>query len=359
MSGIPISDENVNYARYMPEMTTGHYESWFLRANHPDEPRAFWIRYTVFCPKGKPENALGEIWAMVFDKTSGNHVAVKNEFLAKECRFSQDSFQVRIPGADLGPGKFTGKAEKNGNSLSWDISYSGDAPPLYLLPKPMYSMGFPKAKSLVPLPMALFSGTIHVNGVPLSLDNWVGSQNHNWGVKHTDHYAWGQVAGFDNDRDAFVELATARLKFGPVWTPFMTVLVLRTGNKAYALNSVVKSIQANGRFFYHGEKEIPESELFPENARDAGDFCLWQVETENKAIRIKGEILAGKKDFLGLTYYNPPGGNKFCLNSKVASARFRVLLKDEGEKEKELVSRSGAAFEILTDDPDHGITMHV
>ena len=29
----------------------GHYESYFLRANHPDRPLAFWIRYTIFAPK--------------------------------------------------------------------------------------------------------------------------------------------------------------------------------------------------------------------------------------------------------------------------------------------------------------------
>jgi hypothetical protein len=44
----------------------------------------------------------------------------------------------------------------------------------------------------------------------------VGSQNHNWGSRHTDHYAWGQVAGFDDDPDAFLELSTARVRVGPL-----------------------------------------------------------------------------------------------------------------------------------------------
>ncbi len=77
------------------------------------------------------------------------------------------------------------------------------------------------------LPFARFNGSIQVNGETIEIINWVGSQNHNWGSKHTDHYAWGQVCGFDNEPDAFLELATARIKIGPLFTPFMMPLVLR------------------------------------------------------------------------------------------------------------------------------------
>ena len=44
----------------------GHYESWFLRANHPHKPQAFWIRYTLFVP-ADDRPALGELWAIWFD----------------------------------------------------------------------------------------------------------------------------------------------------------------------------------------------------------------------------------------------------------------------------------------------------
>ena len=44
----------------------GHYESYFQRANHPSEPRAFWIRYSIFSPKGRPRDAFGERLAIYF-----------------------------------------------------------------------------------------------------------------------------------------------------------------------------------------------------------------------------------------------------------------------------------------------------
>jgi hypothetical protein len=51
----------VNCTHYQPGQMTGHYESYFVRANHPTRPLAFWIRYTLFSPKQHPENALGEL----------------------------------------------------------------------------------------------------------------------------------------------------------------------------------------------------------------------------------------------------------------------------------------------------------
>ena len=54
-------------ARYRPGESRGHYESWFLRANHPTRKVAFWIRYTIFAPQGRPQDAIGELWAIHFD----------------------------------------------------------------------------------------------------------------------------------------------------------------------------------------------------------------------------------------------------------------------------------------------------
>lgn len=57
---------NFNVLRYEGG-TTGHYESYFQRANHPTRKLGFWIRYTLFSPKGRPQDAVGELWANYFD----------------------------------------------------------------------------------------------------------------------------------------------------------------------------------------------------------------------------------------------------------------------------------------------------
>ncbi|MGZ5276148.1 MAG: hypothetical protein ACXWCU_09515, partial [Caldimonas sp.] len=66
-----------NRSRFVAGDPAGHYESWFLRANHAERPLAFWIRYTVFCPKGRPNEAVGELWAIYFDGESGRIAAAK------------------------------------------------------------------------------------------------------------------------------------------------------------------------------------------------------------------------------------------------------------------------------------------
>jgi hypothetical protein len=50
----------LNFAQYRPGGAPGHYESWYLRANHPSRPLAFWIRYTIFSPAGRPADAVGQ-----------------------------------------------------------------------------------------------------------------------------------------------------------------------------------------------------------------------------------------------------------------------------------------------------------
>ena len=43
-----------NNTQYRQDQKEGHYESYFQRANHPSKPLAFWIRYTLFSPRGNP-----------------------------------------------------------------------------------------------------------------------------------------------------------------------------------------------------------------------------------------------------------------------------------------------------------------
>ncbi len=321
--------ESVNYTRYQKGQTKGHYESFFQRANHPSEPKAFWIRYTIFSPDRHPEKAIGELWAIYFDGISHKHIKVKKEVPFEKCIFENKRFFVKISDAFLENGKLSGNISSENNSIEWNLNYSGNAAPLLVLPENLYQGSFPKAKLLVGLPLASYSGNLMVNGNNISIQNWIGSQNHNWGIKHTDHYAWGQVAGFDNAPQSFFEVSTARLKFGPLWTPFMTLMTLRHNGHQFRLNTIVQSLKAKGKF----------------------DYCNWRFHSKNNYAEIEGTIFADKNDFVGLTYYNPPGGIKNCLNTKIASAKIKIRYKNAAGKciEDILETNNRAAFEILED----------
>jgi len=180
--------QQVNDTRYYNQ-ATGHYESFFLRANHPTRPQAFWIRYTIFSPNNRPQDALGELWAIYFNGETNHHIAVKQEVPFKQCTFSSTAFFVEIDRAQLKPGELHGVASAKDRSLAWDLTFDGNAKPLLLLPFKLYETKLPAAKSLVSAPMATFNGSLTVNGETVEVVDWVGSQNHNWGSKHTDLYA--------------------------------------------------------------------------------------------------------------------------------------------------------------------------
>lgn len=332
---LSLTRQQVNWTRYQPGQKAGHYESFFLRANHPSRSLAFWIRYTLFSPQDRPEDALGELWAVYFDGETSHNVAVKQEVPFSQCAFSPSAFSVRVADALLEPGWLQGTVTSGRHSISLDLHFAGDAEPLFLLPLRFYKTGFPKAKSLVGLPMAVYNGLLHVDGQEIAIADWLGSQNHNWGSKHTDLYAWGQVAGFDTHPDSFLEVATARVKIGPFWTPYMTPLVLRHEGEEIALNALLQTIRAKGTFRYFA----------------------WNFRSETDDVCVEGTITASREAFVGLNYYNPPGGNKHCLNSKIASCQLKLTRKQAGKASttEVLSAKHRAAFEILTDDRDHGI----
>ena len=325
----PVPD-CVNCTRYRPGQSRGHYESFFQRANHPSRPLAFWIRYTIFSPHRRPQDALGELWAVYFDGETEQHVALKRVVPFSACRFATSDFFVRVADAQLQAGKLQGSIGSAGHMLSWDLDYAGEEEPLFLLAPRFYRTRFPSAKSVVGLPLAVFNGWLRLDGKLIEIADWVGSQNHNWGSRHTDRYAWGQVAGFDEHPSSFLEVASARLKLGPLWTPTLTLLVLRHQGNEIRLNSLSQSLRASGSF----------------------SNSLWTFRSVTDELGVEGTLSAARADFVSLTYSNPPGGVKRCLNSKIASCALKLTRKRAGRPvaSETLFTAHRAAFEILTDD---------
>ena len=324
-------NSNWNGSRYHRENNTGFYESYFQRANHPSRPLAFWIRYTVFSPRGHSDEARGELWAIYFDGEAGKNTVVKQSVPISECNFSPTGLDVYIGDATLTADTLEGHAASAEHSINWSLHYAGDEPPLLLLPESWYGRSLPKAKALVGTPNAVFHGTLTLDGGQIAIDGWRGSQNHNWGQRHTDHYAWGQVAGFDNAPDAFLECSTVQIKVGPLWTPRLTFLVLRAEGEEIAINSALHAMRAAGSF----------------------DFFTWRFDTWNSQARVHGRIHAPASAFVGLKYDNPPGGNKTCLNTKLAAAE--ITVERRGSPSLTLTTLHRAAFETLTDRADHSV----
>jgi hypothetical protein len=248
--------------------------------------------------------------------------------------FSPSAFDVRVGDATLGPDALRGRV----GEIAWDLRYHGGEPPLYLLPRWMYRASFPKAKSLVGLPLARYEGTVRVGAREVVIDGWQGSQNHNWGSEHTDRYAFGQVAGFDGAPDTFLEVITAQNRVGPLRTPPLTLLVLRRGGKELAFIGLRQARRASGQF----------------TGTDTGGGLSWEFQTGSATTRVEGRMEAPRSSFVSLAYANPLGGTKYCLNTKIAQCSLTIVDAASGARD-ELRSEHGALFEILGDDEPRDI----
>ena len=319
-----------NGARFRADRPGGHYESWFQRANHPTRPLAFWIRYTIFKP-ADARPAMGELWAIWFDGEREVIAASNEEVPLAECRFATRGLDVTIGSSRLGDAGLDGCAKNARHEIGWSLRYAGTQPPLLVLPRDLYARGLPRAKLLVGSPNADFDGWLTVDGERIDVAGWRGSQNHNWGSRHTDSYAWGQVAGFDDAPDVFLECSTAQIRLGPLWTPRMSLVVLREAGEEIALHSLGQALRARGRC----------------------DGFDWNLESRAPGVAVKLRIHAPASAFVGLTYGNPPGGSKTCLNTKLAACE--LTLERAGRPARTWKTAHRAAFEILTDRPDHGI----
>lgn len=326
-----MSLEECNRLRFDQNARLGHYESYFLRANHPTRPLAFWIRYTLFSPRNEADRAEGELWAIWFD---GERGSIKRAYRAVPfalCRASTAPWSFDIAGSKLDDHTANGTAE----SIGWKLEYQGGEQPLLLFPKAFYSRPLPKAKVLVGRPNCSFSGTVTVEGESHPIESWVGSQNHNYGSQHTDLYAWGQVCGFDNEPQSFLEVATAQLRLGPhsgpswarVWTPPLSPLVLRYQGQEWRMNTPLHLWRARGRFANHE----------------------WTFYCRDSALSVRGRFFADREAFTALDYRNPPTPNasKVCMNSKIASAEIEVKLANGTVFH--LTTKHRAAFEMLGD----------
>jgi len=270
-----------------------------------------------------------------FDGEHDRTVAARQDVPIGSCRFAGSGLDVHVGEAMLTDARVAGRVRGAGADLSWDLGWSGGGAPLLLLPRALYDRGFPKAKAPVAAPGARFDGRLVVGGNPVVVDGWIGSQNHNWGSRHTDSYAWGQVAGFDDAPDVFLECSTAQVKIGPLWTPRLSLVVLRIAGEEIRWNTLAQSLRADGRW----------------------EFFDWSIRSATARARVTIHLHAPREAFVALPYRNPPGGIKTCLNSKLASCQLR--LEQDGSEPRTWTTSHRAAFEILTDRGDHGVPMAV
>ncbi len=328
--------ESVRRFKAVLDARAGFFTSYVLRAHHPEAPYALWLRYSITQPPGQEEGVMGECWGVFFDGRQEAHTVVRKIVPREEVFFAPDQLDVRLGSAVLNTDTARGEADLNPDHMTWQIDFTGNEPPVFLLPPRWYEKAFPRSKSLVLLPLARFEGSLEVNGKKHVIDGWKGSINHHWGRKYTGEYAWGQVAGFDTHPDSFLEAATSCLRWGPLKSPNVTPVVFRHRGEEFAFNTFFHLCDSRGSF----------------------SESVWVFRAEMRGVRIEGTISGHKGGFVGLPYRNPSGGLKYCLNTQLAACEVRFEDSRGNRSVREtLFARHRAAFEIVTNRTDLSIAV--
>lgn len=318
-------------AARFPHVATGagHYESFYLKAGHPSEPLAVWVRYTVHKRPG--QEAVGSLWFTLFDRRSDGPRAVKATLPDP---VAAPGSYVRIGDSGIGPGTAVGRAEGRGHHASWDLVFASATPPLHHLPRSwMYRAPLPRTKVLSPYPDARFSGSVQVDELKVELEGWHGMVGHNWGAEHAERWIWIQGADLDGDRDAWLDVALGRIRIGPLTTPWVANGVLFLDGARHRLG---------------GPQRVRTTEV--REAPDRCEFCL-----QGRELTVQGVVGAERKDFAGWVYADPDGSEHHAVNCSVAD--MTLTLSSPGEPPRTLQAGGHAVYELGMRETDHGIAI--
>jgi hypothetical protein len=301
----------------------GMYESFYLRAVSPNEPVGVWLRYTVHKAPGAPPR--GSLWCTVFDARLGRpfqHKLTTDELSVPAGRW------IAIGDARLDPDA----AEGTCGQARWSLRFDSTEPELRHLPRAwMYRAPLPRTKLTSPAPAASFNGTIEIPGSTIELSDWHGMVGHNWGAEHAERWIWLHGIDFQEDPDAWLDVAIGRVRVGRWTTPWVANGVLSIDGRRHALGGL-------------GAKGLLVAET-PQRCRLAlpgGD-----------GLTIDAHIDTPAETQAGWSYADPGGGLHDVSNCSIASLAMTV--RRPGSPAQTLRTSHGAAYELGMREHDHGV----
>ena len=291
----------------------GRYESRFLSAIDPAEPRGLWIRHTSRQRPGAA--ATGALWCTLFEPAP---TAVKSSLPA--------------PPGGFGAARVEGRAQAGGHAAAWALDLAGEAPPLrHLSPAWLYRAPLPRTKLEAPRPDVVVTGTLEMDGRRLEVAGWRGTVGHNWGAEHAERWAWVHT-WLDG---AWLELALARVRVGGRLLPWVA-------NGALALDG--DRIRLGGLARRRG--------LAVRVAPGALDATV-----PGAGARVALAVRAEPAHTVALEYagVGAEPDRREVLHTTAAEVHLRV--ERRGRPALELAAAHGAAYELGSPDSGHGVPL--
>jgi hypothetical protein len=292
----------------------GHYESYYLRAVNPTGTRGVWVRYTVSVAPGGTPN--GQLWFTSFDRSAAAPRAIRVD--AELTTTGQDPW-ILVGGSTFGPSGIDGRVD----SASWSLRWRDGEPPLEHLPRDwMYRARLPRTKLLSLSPSASFDGSVSVDAESTAVDGWRGMVGHNWGEQHAEEWIWLHGLGFEGaEADAWLDVAVARVRIGPVVTPWIANGAVSLGGERIRLGGLGRRVAVDA----------------------ASDRCALRIPGATATVAVTAS--APSTAFAEWAYADPDRGHPphRVLNCSVADLTLTVTRR--GRTPVELRASGQAAYE--------------
>jgi hypothetical protein len=312
----------------------GMYESFYLRAVDPDEPRGVWLRYTVHKRPG--EQPRGSLWCTCFD------AARAHPFMDK---LTTDALSVPAGawiaiGAEsrLGPQRAEGVC----GAARWSLRFTEQQPPLHHLPRAwMYRAPLPRTKLTSPAPATRIDGTVDIDGQTIELRGWHGMIGHNWGAEHAERWIWLHGVCFEESArtsaqtaspaDAWLDVAIGRIRLAGRTSPWVANGALALDGQRHRLGGIAAGGLLVAATPEHCRLSLPGA---------AG-------------LTVEAHVQAPANALAGWRYADPDGAGHDVSNCSIATLALTV--NRPGLPARTLRTTHGAAYELGMREHGHGV----
>ena len=218
------------------------------------------------------------------------------------------------------------------------LTLSGAGAPLrHLRPGALYKLPFPRTKLEAPVPDGIASGRLVFDGAEVDVVGWRATVGHNWGAEHAERWVWLHAAGFEDEPDAWLELAIARVRVGGALEP----------------------VDRQRRRLLR-RPPLPPRRARPRHRR-ARDRRPGRLEAmiPGQRVAIRVAVHADLDQTVGFKYAGVTGdavrGEREVLHAGLAEVRLGI--RRPGRSSAELLTKCGGAFELGGRDFTHGVPL--
>jgi hypothetical protein len=313
----------------------GMYESFYLRAVAPERPLGVWIRYTVHKHPAQP--ARGSVWCTVFD--GPDTPPFMHKCTTEELSVPGGGW-IAVGDSQLGPGRAEGAC----GAARWSLRFASAEPELRHLPHALlYRAPLPRTKLSSPLPAARFDGALELAERTIKLDGWRGMVGHNWGAQHAERWIWLHGIGFEEDPEAWIDVAIGRVRVAGRTTPWVANGALHIDGERQRLGVV-------------GGASLPKAAVGLLVA-ERPERCVLSLPGAGGLV-VEAHVRAPAAALAGWRYADPDGRPSESHQHDVSNCSIAALtltVRRPGRPARTLHTAHGAAYELGMRERDHGV----